>query len=117
MFEPALKSVNLEFRHELTKDQLAALPQQLSILNFVSFLILWMSQKKNQIFIILDVVPVKMQRVSGAHRRNFRQGIQCKIASVATSINLINSGFEPSLSRQKARTSTTRPSGQLALTN
>ena len=31
MFEPALKSKDLKFGHELTKDKLVALPQQLSI--------------------------------------------------------------------------------------
>ena len=31
-----------------------------------------------QILFVLDVVPVKVQRFGGAHRRNLRQGTQCE---------------------------------------
>ena len=41
------------------------------------------TQKKNQIFIIIVLLPVKVWRVGGTHRRDLRQGTQCKVASVA----------------------------------
>ena len=47
--------------------------------------------------------------------RNLRQGTQCKVALVARQWQLVLISrlvFEPSLPRQEARTSTTRPSGR-----
>ena len=41
MFEPALRSINLEFAHELMKDTLIVLLQQLSI--FLIFQLIWLS--------------------------------------------------------------------------
>ena len=46
-------------------------------------------QIKNQILITLDVLPIKVYRVGGAHRHNLGQGTQCKIASVANRWQLV----------------------------
>ena len=80
---------------------------------------------KNQIFIILDIVPVNVWRVDAAHRRNLRQCIHCKVALVASQWQLVfiipTRGLNPvsrdigagtSTTRHWARTSTTRPSGR-----
>ena len=45
--------------------------------------------RKNQIFIILDLVPVKVQRVGGTHRCSLHQVIQYEVASVASQWQLV----------------------------
>ena len=57
-------------------------------------------QSKNSIFIALFLVTGRCQRVVGSHRRNLRQGVQCKVASVSICVNFTDSGFKFSLLRQ-----------------
>ena len=46
---------------------------------------------KNQLFIILVLIPVRCSELAGgAHRGNFRQGTQCDVASLASRWRLVS---------------------------